>query len=162
MIYCLDTNLFIECWNNYYRNTFFNQKNFFDLLKEKSSFCDLYIHEQVKIELQKKDDELLNWFNENIDIFKSFDNKNNEIMDTYIKINKKYPGLKKNSPDSADPFIIASAIVLKGKIVSDERGGGQLPQERSKYKSIPQVCVAEKIDHLSIFDFIEEVKIKFN
>ena len=57
--------------------------------------------------------------------------------------------------------MIASASVLDAVVVSDEKQG-QMPKDRTDAKTIPAVCENEKITFNSVFDFIEEIKMKFN
>ena len=68
-IYTTDTSFFISCWNDYYRDIFFNKEDFFQIFIKKSKDYDFYIHQQVHDEINKKTDELSNWFNKNIGHF---------------------------------------------------------------------------------------------
>ena len=159
-IYCLDTNLFINCWNCTIKIYFLIQIIFL-IIKEKSSIYSFYVHKQVIFELEQHKDKLFDWVKKNQNIFKDYPENDQKISEKYTKMNTKYPLLAKHNENSADPFIIASTIVLQGVIVSNEKGK-QLPKEISKIKSIPHACEKEGIAHLTVFEFLEEIGFKFN
>ena len=138
-VYSIDTSFFIACWYEYYRKTFFNKEDFFQMLIKKSKEYNFYVHYQVHNEINKKTDELSKWFDNNINYFyKTSDEKEQKIVDFGGKIIKKYQKLSKK-PSKADHFVISSADILNATVISNEKKG-TLPKERENAKTIPAVC----------------------
>ena len=158
--YCIDTSFLISCWNDYYREVFFDEENFFQLLVKKSKEYNFYIHQQVYFEINQKTDKLSQWLNKNKDcFFKINEEKEVKIANIGTEIIQKYTLLSK--PNGADHFVIASAKALNATVVSDEKKG-KMPTNRVKSKTIPAVCENENVDYDDVFDFIEKITIKFN
>lgn len=161
-IYFLDTSFFIESWNNYYRNVFFEKQNFFERLLKKSKSYNLYIHQQVYIEINQIDDDLNQWVKNNKNHF--YTDEDSKAMDVAInkkskEIHAKHKKLDSSGQGNADIFIISSALAFKEvrnnvAVVSNEKKKGG--------HHIPDVCSEENIEHLTVFDFITEIEMKFD
>lgn len=86
--YCLDTNVFIEPWNKYYSPQF--TKGYWSLLHTMAGKGVIFSPAEVKREIEKTDDELLQWLRINKGFFKEPDNN----VQIYLKkIMKNYPRL---------------------------------------------------------------------
>ena len=159
-VYCLDTSVFIESWNNYYRGSFFHNENFFDKLLEKCQSYKIFIHEQVHIEIGRQRDEIDKWMRKNKNQFHTLDKIEEKITKQSERIHKRHFGDKDKYANTADIFIISAAKVLnnegqfEGVVVSNEK--------RRRGLKIPDVCGKEFIEHLSIFDFIKEIGLKLD
>lgn len=110
--------------------------------------------EDVLEELSTKDDDLLGWAKVRDHIFKEL---TEEVQDSAIRILQTHANLIdiKNNKSSADPFIIATAQVLGGVVVTEEESSGG--PERSK---IPDVCHYYSIGCVSLLDMLRQESLK--
>jgi Domain of unknown function (DUF4411) len=97
-------------------------------------------HAEVLTEIKKdgtKGEELFNWANANRDIFKPHDD--NQEGDVIRNMSAKYSLFVNNygkpSEAHADPWLIAQAVCLKLKIISQETPGGNPTRPK-----LPNVC----------------------
>lgn len=101
---------------------------------------------EVKEEL--KDDDLKEWAQLHKDIFVPL---SKEIQEQTTNILKKFPNMIKISSkgnSNADPFLVATAIILNGTVVTDEN----FNQDK-----IPFVCKELNVPCLSFKDFFDEI-----
>lgn len=100
-----------------------------------------------------KDDELSKWAKKHRKFFLPL---TKEIQDETKEILKLYPELiqmRSLRNSNADPFLVATAYVIKGTVVSDEKLG----DEKSRQFKIPNVCNAKGIPCIKLNDFIREI-----
>lgn len=104
--------------------------------------------EDVYEELRAFDDVVLEWSKEHSDIFVSLDE---EIQLTATEILETHTNLLdlKKGKSSADPFLIAFAIVHSCIIVSEEKPSGG--PERSR---IPDVCRDYRVSCITLLDML--------
>ena len=100
-----------------------------------------------------KDEELSKWAKKHKECFLPL---TKEIQEETSAILKLYPELiqmrsLKNS--NADPFLVATAFVVNGTVVSDEKLG----DEKSRQFKIPNICNAKGIPCIKLNDFIREI-----
>ncbi len=122
-----------------------------DTFGELISNGELISSSEVMDEL--KEDELANWAKQHRDCFLPL---SKEIQEKTREILKKYPSLiqmKSVKNSNADPFLIATAIVKNGTVVTDERFGDE---KNGQYK-IPNVCRANNIPCITLQEFIGEI-----
>jgi hypothetical protein len=154
MIYSIDSNSLIGLKKWYPQDLVPDLWNKIDQMLDNGT---LVICELVYDELQKKDDELSQWLSLResklvlLETNEQFQVVGADIINSYsiVDVNK--------SKSDADPFVIAFAKVLKGKVVSEENrvsSGG-------KAINIPNVCEKEGIPCLRLVDFFRETGIKF-
>ena len=148
--YCLDTNVFIEPWKRYYSPQF--TKGYWDLLKQCGTKGIIFATMEVKNEIKKIDDDLLQWVKTS-EMFR----KPDESVQTFLrKIMGKYPKLVDNvkGRSIADPWVIAHAQSESATVVTTE-------QKAPKKIKIPDVCETENIPCIDIHDFVKKIKIEF-
>ncbi len=148
--YCLDTNVFIEPWKRYYSPQF--TKGYWNLLKQYGKKGIIFATMEVKNEIKKIDDDLLQWVKTS-ELFREPD----ESVQTFLrKIMEKYSRLVDNvkGRSMADPWVIAHAQSEGATVVTTE-------QKAPKKIKIPDVCEKENIPCIDIHDFVKELKIEF-
>ena len=148
--YCLDTNVFIEPWKRYYSPQF--TKGYWELLKQFGKKDIIFATMEVKNEIKKIDDDLLQWVKASYlfrDPDKSVQTKLRKIMEKYPKLVDNFRGRS-----IADPWVIAHAQSEDATVVTTE-------QKAPKKIKIPDVCEKENIPCIDIHDFIKQLKIEF-
>ena len=151
--YCLDTNIFIEPWHKFYSKQF--TKGYWEILESFAKQNIIFSPIEVKRELEKVDDDLLEWVKN-----KSFFKDVNEDIQKYLRIiMKKYPRLTDSSKGRsiADPWVIAHAQTERATVVTSE----QKAAKPEKKINIPDVCKQEGIACIDIYRLIRELKIEF-
>ena len=112
---------------------------------------------EVLLELENQEDIITEWARKNQSIFKPllFD-----IQQKASDILSKYPNLLDlhNSKSNADPFLIATAIIYKCSIVTEELPAGL----GAKLLKIPNICKELNIDYIHLLDLfrIEKVQLE--
>jgi hypothetical protein len=112
----------------------------------------IFLHRSLQ--RARKDDELFKWCKERKDdLFIEIDS---DVQTEVARIMKKYPRLVDTvkGRSGADPFVIALASVVDPKMVV-------ITEEHPGKTKIPDVCIAEKIDHCGLADLIEREDWKF-
>ena len=105
----------------------------------------------VEIRDELKDDDLISWTKKHKDFFVPL---SKEIQEQVSAVLKKYPTLikmKSTSNSNGDPFLVATAIVNNGCIVTNERTG----DEKTGDYRIPNVCKGFDITYMDLHDFID-------
>lgn len=100
-----------------------------------------------------KDDQLITWAKQHRECFLPL---SQDIQDETRTILKQYPLLIqmrsiKNS--NADPFLIATAVINHGTVVTNERLG----DERNGQIKIPNVCRAKGIPYITLSEFMDQI-----
>lgn len=105
----------------------------------------------IEILDELKDDDLISWSKMHKDFFVPL---SKEIQEQVSNILKKYPSfikMKSTSNSNGDPFLVATAIVNKGCVVTNERSG----DEKSGDYKIPNVCKGLDITYMDLHTFID-------
>lgn len=157
--YVLDTNIFIEAKNRYYR--FGICRGFWDFLRDAQGH--IFSLDKVFEELEEGDDELTSFakelrgegfFKEN-DAFDCYE----EIEQTLEEMEYKEEAIK-DFMGKADFVLVAYAYKNKCIIVTHESAslGGSYSKKRVK---IPDVCARLEIECIDTFDFLESERVLF-
>jgi hypothetical protein len=105
--------------------------------------------QEIFLELQAQDDGIYEWACNHKDIFipleEQIQRKAMEILRTYPKIIDI-----KQSKSSADPFLIATALVKSCSVVTEEKPTGP----GSKTVKIPNVCRSLQVDCVCLLDVL--------
>lgn len=101
-----------------------------------------------------KDEDISNWAKLHKSAFYPL---TKEIQEKTTAILKEYPTLiqiKSSGNSNGDPFLIATAILSNGCIVTDEKPGDT--RNSNKFR-IPNVCVAMKIPYIDLREFMDRI-----
>ena len=107
----------------------------------------------IEIQDELKDDDLIIWLKEHKEFFVPL---TKEIQEQVFDVLKKYPTLikmKSSSNSNGDPFLVATAIVNNGCIVTNERSG----DEKTGDFHIPNVCKGFDIPFMDLHSFIDKL-----
>jgi len=153
-LYCLDANVLIQPWNNYYSPSLC--PNFLDILSELVDGNVIFCTSEVQREILKEDDALSEW----IKAHPSFVHEINE--DVQIKLREvlsQFPYLVNATKDRSmgDPWVIAHAWSLNATVVTSE-----IKSNSVKRVKIPDVCEHFNVRYIDVFKFLEEVGISFD
>lgn len=100
-----------------------------------------------------KDDDLINWSKEHKGFFVPL---SKEIQEQVSVVLGKYPTLikmKSTSNSNGDPFLIATAIVNNGCVITNERSG----DEKTGDYHIPNVCKGFDIAYMDLHSFLDQI-----
>ena len=144
--YCIDTSALIDLWRRYYPPDIFQS-----LWKD----IEILIHQgfiiapkEVLREIEKRDDEFLEWAKKHRDMFNDLDEE--QLIDTRI-ILKDFPNLiDPNKEIDADPFLVALAKTKEWTVITSEK-----PSSGGRPK-IPDVCKKYNIKCISLIEFFRE------
>lgn len=146
MIYCFDTSSFINPWSKSYPIA--NFPTFWEKLDDMINAGDLIAPMEVFIEIEKQEDELYKWVKARKQLFKEVNNEVEVAMKD--KVLSKFPNMinPQNTRESADPWVIAQAIVEGAIVVSEEE------KSKKKRPKIPDVCKGLNVARIRIIDLI--------
>jgi len=151
MIYCVDTSSLIAAWQERYPIE--NFPKFWDrvdgLIKEKRMISPI----DVFLETRKRSDELHGWLkSRKADIFLEM---NDAVQKEAANVLRRFPRLvgEKKRSTSADPFVIALALVLGLTVVTEEK-----PTLNDRKPNIPDVCAAFGVECKTLIDLIRTEK----
>ena len=155
--YSIDTSAILDAWVRYYPLDLF--PSFWDKFHILAESKDVIAIELIGHELRTKDDGCYNWFKDN--------NLSYFFVEISIPVEKEVteilrdPNYQKLVDDrkgtySADPFVIALAIVEGLIVVTGERASNNILKPR-----IPDVCNSIGIDCINILDLMRTEKWSF-
>jgi len=147
--YCIDTSALIHAWRRSYPIRNFQPVwNRIDDLIEAERFLSSI---EVLIELEKRDDDLFGWAKERESMFLNIEGDDLQIR--IAEILGVYPRLvdTRKNRSAADPFVIAMASLYDPPLVVVTQEG---PTGKIEKPHIPDVCVAEGLNCISILDLI--------
>lgn len=104
--------------------------------------------DEVFEELKAQDDEVLEWANQHAGIFVPLDADIQTEASKILSAHTKLVDLRKRK-SGADPFVIASAVVKRCTVVTEEKPSGG----PGKIK-IPDVCKAMKIECITVLTML--------
>ena len=148
--YCIDTSALIHAWRRSYpiRNFRAVWERVDDLINEGR----LLSSTEVFLELEKRDDDLFNWAKERQDMF--IDIEDDELQHRMVEILGRYPRLvdTRKNRSAADPFVIALASLYDPPLIVVTQEG---PTNKVEKPHIPDVCIAEGLECISILELIK-------
>lgn len=148
--YSLDSNALIEPWNKYYAPEiapgYWTQLD--ALAQEGRVFCTW----EVRRELEHQKDELWTWVKERPHLFREETRDVLLVLRDVLKLCPRAIGQGKGK-HSADPLVIAHAIVEKAVVVTKE-------ESRSGKFKIPDVCQAMNVPWMPDYAFAREIGVK--
>jgi hypothetical protein len=151
MIYCIDTSSLIAAWHERYPIE--NFPKFWDrvdgLIEEKRIVSPI----DVFLETRKRSAELHGWLkSRKADVFLEM---NDAVQNEAANVLMRFPRLvgEKKLNTSADPFVIALALVLELTVVTEEK-----PTGNDRIPHIPDVCAAFGVECKSLIEMIRTEK----
>lgn len=148
MVYCIDTSALLEGWVRHYPPDIFPA--LWENLRSMIDSSELISPEEVLVELSKKDDLVYQWAKENQAMFVPLDDETQEVTSDILTAFPRLVGQLKDR-NSADPFVIAVAMIQDAVVVTSERPSGS--HNRPK---IPDVCEHYGIRCINLLDLIRE------
>jgi Domain of unknown function (DUF4411) len=149
MKYSLDTSGLVSGWRRHYPPENFPSlwERFDELIKN----GDLRATEEVYYEIEKQDDELLQWVKARDQLFVPIDAEIQTIVQNILIKHKKLVDDRK-SRSGADPFVIALAEINGCAVITDETFSNSV----EKRPHIPDVCQARGIRCINLLGLIRE------
>jgi len=145
--YSLDLSALLDAWRRYYPREVF--PGLWTRLEELIEVGDLRATDEIRIELEKKDDEVLAWAMERRDLlFVPLDEEIQLAVRTIIRRNPKLIDTR-SGRSGADPFVIALAQLHRCPVVT-----GEQPTNSEKRPHIPDVCRSVGVPWMSFLDLI--------
>lgn len=157
--YCLDANVLIQAWQNYYSPKFC--PTYWDVLNELGHAGIIFLPENVFEEITRTDDDLAKWLQVSKIEKKSIDEKVTScLQEIYAKdpIHKFLVDNKKNR-SLADPWVIAHAMTENACVVTKE---GKVTAANAKNIKIPNVCENMNVRWINDSEFVAELGIEFS
>jgi predicted nucleic acid-binding protein len=145
--YCFDTSVLIECWSRSYPPDVF--PGLWVKLDELISQQEVLCADEVRIELERQEDDLATWINARPHLFVPLDDA---IQRATSEVLARHPLLMKatKNRNGADPFVIATALVRGLTVVTEEQGGTDTKPK------IPSVCAALRVPCVNVLSFIRD------
>lgn len=160
MIYLLDTNVYIEAKNRYYRMAIC--PGFWDWMDLQFASGQVSSIRMVYDELSKNDDALSKWVKNRQQHFAEVDDeKTQEVFTDIVQFVMEHPEYsephRSNFLAVADPWLIAKAKTIGAIVVTHE----SLVPSGSKKVKIPNICREFGVDFCNTFDLLESVAAQF-
>jgi len=146
--YSIDTSAILETWRRSYPPDVF--PGLYSRLDELIQLGDLRATEEVLYELERKDDEVVQWVKGRPEFFVEIDNDIQLAVQEILLKHKKLLDQRKNR-SGADPFVIALAQLNECTVVSNERA-----TKSPERPNIPDVCRAYGIRCITVLELIRE------
>ena len=140
MTYCFDTSVFINAWQRDYPPDVF--PTVWNNIEQLITNLRILAPEEVRVELERKDDEVLKWAVERAYMFIPIDGA---IQVAVTDILRRYPRLidTRKSRSGADPFVVALAQIRDLTVVTYEKETRNMERP-----NIPDVCEALNIEQI--------------
>lgn len=157
--YCLDANFFIQAWSNYYSPEFC--PDFWEILVRLSNDKIIFIPEMVKEEIDKIDDDLKKWIEDNKIYIKPIDDEVQKCLKEIWAKDKNHKKLVDTARNRsiADPWVIAHAMAENAVVVTNEQ---KIIESTTGRIKIPNVAEKMGIECIDIFKFIKKLNFKFS
>jgi hypothetical protein len=146
--YSIDTSAILDGWRRYYPPSSF--PGLWTKIEDLIQQGDLRATEEVLHELEKRDDEVLQWAKSQQGLFVPIDQAIQTEVSTVLSSFPKLIDTRQNR-SAADPFVIALAKVEGCSVVT-----GEGPSGSANRPHIPDVCRATGIKSLRLLDLIVE------
>jgi hypothetical protein len=151
--YCFDTSAFLNPYKRYYSFELF--PSFWKGIEQRIAAGSIVTCELVRDELDQKEDSLAGWIRKQDRLIVPMDDDQQQHVAYIIPAFRAWFDTK-SSRNNADPFVVALARARGLTVVSDETGGGPAKPK------IPFVCAQLGVKHVSIFDYIQQTKLRFS
>lgn len=153
MIYCADTNVFIDAWARSYPIEIFPRlwKGIESLILE-GRLISPY---EVKRELERKSDPLLEWAKQQEPLFQPDDEAVQKALLEVMSMAPRLVDAKKNR-SGADPWVIALAKVRSATVLTQEQFSSNPEKPR-----IPDVCQALRVPCVNLLGLIRRERWTF-
>ena len=144
MTYCFDTSVFINAWQRDYPPDVF--PTVWSNINQLIADYRIVTPEEVRIELDRKDDAVLKWALYRAHVFIPIDAS---IQLVVKEILDRFPRLidTRKGRSGADPFVVALARIRGLSVVTYEKATGNLDKP-----SIPDVCNALNIEKIGLLE----------
>ena len=111
--------------------------------------------DEVKLELEKKDDKLFGWIKERPELVIPM---SEDIIVAATDVIRSFPILTKpgKNRDAADPFVVALAQTTGAIVVTEEQ-----PATKPSNMKIPEVCRELGIECLDVYGFVRRLGWRF-
>lgn len=154
-VYCLDANIFIQAWNDYYAPD--QCPEYWDILDELAEEKRVFCPEEVEREIYKQDDGLADWLKTRPHFIRDI---TVEVQENLRVVLEEFPRLVDTKKDRsmADPWIIAHSMATKAVVVTKEMPVGL----NAKAPKIPDACNHFSIDWIDDFQLARELDIRFS
>ena len=146
--YSLDTSMFIDSWRRHYPPDVF--PGLWDRLADLIDQGDALASEEVLFELEKQEDEILDWVGARTALFVSSDDSVWQAARGILATHPRLIDTRKNR-SGADPFVIAVAQTKGCAVVTYET-----PTNNPQRPHIPDVCGDLSIHCIGVVDLIRE------
>lgn len=143
-LFSFDTSAFIGAHNELYPPATF--PGLWRALEGMIVAGQLIASEEVLHELEDKDDDLFRWAKDRDGLFVPMDADIEAAVKRVVAIPKVVKGT--STENSADPFVVAVAIVRVATVVSRERAGS------AQHPKIPYICGQLSVPHLTLEQFV--------
>ena len=152
--YCLDANVFIQGWNDYYSMDLCPE--YWGILDRLAQENKIFAPIEVRKEIEKTDDNLAKWVKARPYFFRDI---TIEVQENLRKImaahSRLVDSIKQRSV--ADPWVIAFAMAENAVVVTKESPSAS----QTKRIKIPDVCRALNVPFMNDFEFAREAGIRF-
>jgi len=157
MIYSLDTNVFIEAWNKYY--AFDLCPDYWEKLDHLAKNGIIFATQEVKKEIEKKDDNLFEWVSSRDHLFRAIDDNVQDCLRQIFETEAHHRLVDSSKFRSiADPWVIAHAMAEKAIVVTKE----EFETHPTKRVKIPNVCKAMSVEWIDDFELIRRLGFGFS
>lgn len=149
MKYSLDTSAITGAWRKHYPQDIFPslwRQHLPDLI----SSGELRAIYEVRVELERQDDELLKWMLEREEVFVEIDDHIQLQVQEILRRHRTLIDARKGR-SGADPFVIALARRENCAVLTEERASGSL-----KRPHIPDVCQALGVPCLDLLQLMRK------
>lgn len=153
--YCLDANVFIQAWNDYYAPD--QCPEYWEILDQLAKDKQVFCPEEVKREIDKQDDELKEWLKARPHFVHDI---TPNVQKNLRVVLQGFPRLVDTKKDRsmADPWIIAHAMAVNAVVVTKEMPVGP----NAKAPKIPDACDHFSIPWINDFQLARELGIRFS
>lgn len=145
MIYCFDASAWIDCWVRWYPQTTFPSlwNNFDELINNGQIVTPAMIADELAL----KSDGMVAWLKQRDHCIHDPDER---VQIEVRKIMGRFRNfVEMRGKSGGDPWVVATALVVKGVVVTGERRSGAADKPR-----IPNVCDALNLQSMSTIEFI--------
>ncbi len=153
MPFCVDTSAWMDGWQRHYPPDVF--PSLWQRIEEKIAAGHIICSEEVYVELAKKADDLHKWIQGRKEMLLPL---TEAVQQQAARVLSQYPRLVNTlrNRSKADPFVVATAIVLGAVVVTGEIRTGKLDKPR-----IPDVCEATGVRCIGFLQMIRELNLTF-
>lgn len=149
MKYSIDTSAILEAWRRRYPPDVFPAV--WERLDKVVQNGDLMASEEVFLEIEKRDDEVLEWARKHkATMFVPIDQEQQKHVTEILAKHERLVDTRKNR-STADPFVIALAKSRQCAVVTAEAATGK-PEK----PNIPDVCLAMGVRTINLLEFFRE------